>query len=61
MLVVGEHDIANPIEVAEQYAHLTTAGRAIQVSGAGHDVHSSHPDWLETTAMEWLAALSTAK
>jgi valacyclovir hydrolase len=56
LLIVGEHDTANPIDLAEQYVAAVKIGRAIEVKGAGHDVHIAQPDWFTATVTDWLAS-----
>lgn len=55
LLIVGEHDTLNPLANAKDYAAAVRAGTAIEVEGAGHDVHASHGDWLIRTTLDWIA------
>jgi len=61
LLIVGEHDTPNPILLAEQYAAKAKDGRAIEVEGAGHDVHVSHQEWFTRTLLDWLAGPASRK
>jgi valacyclovir hydrolase len=59
LLITGEHDpFAPPALVAELAARIPNA-RAVEVKGAGHDVHHSHTELLLTTVLDWLKEQQT--
>lgn len=58
VIIVGEHDSSNSIKLAEQYASLVNGGKAIEVAGAGHDVHVSHSAWFDRMVLDWLDGIS---
>jgi len=55
LLITGEHDFfATPALVSELAARICTV-EVLTVEGAGHDpLHSTRPEWLVQTIVEWL-------
>jgi valacyclovir hydrolase len=54
LLVVGEEDFFAPPALVSQLASAISTAKIIQLSGAGHDVHRSHAEWLSETILSWL-------
>ncbi len=54
LLIAGEHDPFVPPPLLRQLAARIPNARQIEVEGAGHDLHMSHPDQLITTVVDWL-------
>ena len=56
LLIAGEDDIFVTRAMADDFAFAARNARAIEVLGAGHDVHNARPDWFAHTVQEWLAS-----
>ena len=55
LLIVGEHDPFCPKILADDFAGAARNATAIEVAGAGHDVHNARPDWFNQTVLDWLS------
>ena len=55
LLIVGEHDPFCPKILADDFAAAARNATAIEVPGAGHDVHNARPEWFNQTVLEWLS------
>jgi valacyclovir hydrolase len=55
LLIAGENDFIAPPAGASQLAGELPRGEFLLRSGAGHDVHRSHGEWLCQTMLEWLS------
>lgn len=54
LLISGEHDMFAPPALVDQLAARIHGAERVDVTGAGHDVHRSHGDWLAHAVLEWL-------
>jgi valacyclovir hydrolase len=54
LLIAGEHDFICPPSLVSAMAKDIPRGEFMEVKGADHGVHHSHPDWLSKTVVDWL-------
>lgn len=54
LLLTGTHDPYCPPSVVREMAEAIPAGRFVEASGAGHDIHRFDPDWLAATVADWV-------
>jgi valacyclovir hydrolase len=55
LLIAGTYDHFCPPDLVREMADAMPRGEFLEAPGAGHDVHQSHPDWLVSTAVDWLS------
>lgn len=54
LMITGTEDPFCPPSLVREMADSLPRGEFVEASGAGHDVHQSHPDWLISTVVDWL-------
>lgn len=55
LLIAGEEDFMAPPAHVSQLAAVVRKAEVLPLSGAGHDLHRSHAEWLSKTVVAWLA------
>jgi valacyclovir hydrolase len=54
LLIAGAHDPFAPPALVARLAAAIPHAEMSEVEGAGHDIHHSHPEWLERRVLDWL-------
>jgi valacyclovir hydrolase len=54
LLITGTFDQLCPPSLVREMADAIPGGEFLEASGAGHDVHQSHSDWLVSIVVDWL-------